>query len=100
MTTKPYEISLSRRSATLYLHKEFGIVRAFQILGDIKPDPRWPNCFVRLPQYGAFMAARNGRYTKRMAEGWASRIRQFVAYQEGRLGRPLTGGDVYVRPAA
>ena len=88
-----YEISISRKSAALYLAWEYGINRANVMLKSAKPDPTYPESFLRLPVFWC------SRPTLRSANDMAQRIRDAIAYQEGRLGRPYTGGSVYVERA-
>ena len=92
-----YHIIASRNSAALYLAWEFGIARANKMLQAALPaaDSRG---FIQLPEFGCFLVHyKTGRRTKRLAEGYAHRIRQAVAYQEGRLGRTFSSGHVYVQ---
>lgn len=89
MTT--YRISLPRRDAALYLAWELGIRHAVKRLATVEADPLLRG-FVFLP-CGALWNERS----RRSAQRWANRIRMAVAYQQGRLGRPLGGNDVLVR---
>lgn len=92
-----YQIIAARPSAALYLAWEFGITRANQMLQAALPATG-SRGFIQLPEFGCFLADyKTGRRTKRMAENYAQRIRQAVAYQEGRLGRAFSSGHIYVR---
>jgi hypothetical protein len=84
------QVRISRNSAALYLAFECGIKGAVARLAAAIPDG--PG-FIVLP----VLAAKNGRHTKTNAEGWVNRIRLIVSFQEGRLGKPLSCGLVYVR---
>lgn len=88
-----YRIETTRRSAALYLAWEFGIQRA---VIEMRKLERSPSGMFLLPDYRAFTRNRAGRTPKRLAENWLSRIRGAVAWQEGRLGSPLTAGDLYL----
>lgn len=84
MTRKTYIVETTRSMAALYLAWEFGIARAVTTLAQY---PR--KGFVRLPSFGPLRL-------RREAESMAARVRMVVAWQQGRLGRDLTAGDVYV----
>ncbi len=40
------------------------------------------------------------RFTRRAAERYAARVREVVAYQEGRLGRPVSAGAGVTYPVS
>lgn len=90
-----YEIRVYRPEAALYLAWEYGIRRAREILATAPADPVYSPGFVRLT-FGPFLTDHRGRRTRAAAENYAARIREAVAFQQGRLGRPLRNGDVYV----
>jgi hypothetical protein len=97
MATK-FTVKMSRRTAALYLAKDFGVARANQELRKlVEVTPH----FYRLPLAELMFTTGPRSYLRKCdAEHLANRVRLFVAHQQGRLGKPLTGGDVYVIPRA
>lgn len=96
MAKTRYEIQISRRAAAMYLSWEFGHANAVKMMAATRPDSNVGG-FVRLPARGFYTAT--GRHsTRRAAETTAQHIKTVVAFQQGRLGLPLSdGGGVYVR---
>ena len=94
--TLRYEIQIARKAAALYLAWEYGTARAIKMLAAAKRDPQF-STHLRLDSR-VFLTNKAGRYTRRAADGYASRIKEVVSYQLGRLGQPLgDAGGVYVR---
>ena len=89
---REYMVETSRREAALYLAKEYGIARAVHLLRDggrlVKVDGPW--VFLGNPMF------HRGR---KEAENFKRRVEIFVAYQQGRLRIPLTGGNCYLEAA-
>ena len=80
---KKWQVQSSPRSAKLYWSWEYGVRQSINLWNAHGTNTKaWLNL--------------GDHSTKREAEAWATRIRIGIAYQEGRLGKMLTGGDVYV----
>lgn len=87
-----YHLYIPRRDAVLYLAWEVGVSRVRRILARLGKDERgWVDM-------ADFTILRQGeRWTRRELESFAARIRETIAYQEGRLRKPYTAGGGLVR---
>ena len=88
--TDRWQVQLSPRSAKLYWSWEYGLQRAINL---------WRAHGGASGLNAKAWLKLNSWSTKRAADAWANRVRSSVAYQEGKLGKPLTGGDIYVERA-
>ena len=81
-----YQIKITRKSAVLYLQKEFGTKRAVQLLKELNTSG-----FLTLPvlPFGKLK-------TKAMAEKTLNHVKMIVFYQQGRLNKNLTDPCVYI----
>lgn len=97
MTT--YKLIIPRRCAALYYAWEFGN-RPVAINKVIDQLPRDVRGWVEISVYTLMRPVSAKRWTRRALENFASRIREAIAYQEGRLGKPFSagGGCVCVTP--
>ena len=96
---KKYEIEMSRHQAALYLAAEYGTRGAIRIFRGLKPfgvgdnGGPWPWfrqagawCYIDVRSLGA-----SRRMSKTYSRFFLRRIAEYVAWQEGRLGKPLCG---------
>ncbi|MFO1080875.1 MAG: hypothetical protein U1E23_09645 [Reyranellaceae bacterium] len=98
MTAKTTTLFIPRRVAALYLAWEVGLARANVLIKTLPRDHRgWVE--MTAPAMRLMFVPARGRVTRRHIDAYAARIREAVAYQEGRLGRGLTAGGGCVRAA-
>ena len=99
MARLSYSIFAPRSTAALYLAWEFGIGGAHQRLARYPRDERgWIDL---ADSTGLKVMTARGGYTiptRAFAERAKAKVRTVVAFQEGRLGRHLTGGTVDIQP--
>jgi len=83
-----YKIIISRQSAALYLQKEYGTQRANVILKNMQKAKEgfW---FLPTIFFGKLK-------TKKNAVALAERVKMYVFYQQGKLGKKLSDPCVYL----
>ena len=92
---KEYNLYIPRKYAVMYLAWELGLNRVIPTLKKLSTDHRgWVN-MADFELYKPILK-RGKPWLKRELEGFANHVRSVVAYQEGRLGKGLTGGGACI----
>ncbi len=88
---KTYSLFIPRHYAALYIAWDLGMKngRPQQILNALPKDARG---WLDMSAFTPMRPVRAKRWTLRDLNNFAAHIREVVSYQEGRLGRKLTGG--------
>ena len=91
MTT--FTLFIPRRYAVLYLAWELTPAGANRFIKTLPTDSRG---WIGMHAMTLFFPVGKRRHTRKSLENFANRIRNTVAYQEGKLGKPLTAGGLLV----
>ena len=100
MTT--YAVEMSRHQAALFLSKEFGVRGSLRMMRGLEPFGDGAERTTQLTTDGTWYRFdtsiyQTGRHTKKCANSALRRAAEFIAYQEGRLGKPLSGSAGIMR---
>jgi hypothetical protein len=101
MTT--YAIEMSRHQAALFLAGEFGLRGSLRMMRGLKPFGDSSEPVAHLTKEGPWyrfdtsIYQTERRHTKKCADSALRRAAEFIAYQEGRLGKPLSGSAGIMR---
>jgi hypothetical protein len=98
-----YVIAMSRHQAALFLSKEFGVRGSLRMMRGLKPFGDGTERTTQLTKDGVWylfdtsIYQTGRRHTKKCANSALRRAAEFISYQEGRLGKPLSGSAGIMR---
>lgn len=87
--TQTYHLYIPRRYAVLFLAWEVGVKNVRRNLARLSRDERG---WIDMADMTIRRPIEHTRWRRRDLERFAGLIRETIAYQEGRLGKPYTAG--------